>query len=96
MMLVTVKFYGLIMDEYVERTDTYDIPHGTTVRSLLELFFRNIMPAAENTIRSDWMSKVWDSHVVLLNGNGISPETQSTAELKEGDKVLMYLPVDGG
>lgn len=96
MMMVTVKFYGVVMGEFVERHDTYEVPYGTTVRSLMELFFGNVAHAGEGTVCSDSLSTLWDSHVVLLNGHGLSPEKLSAQELKEGDTVMMYLPVEGG
>jgi len=95
-MRVTVKFYGMVMNEFVERHDTYEVPRGTTVRSLMELFFGDVAYAGEGTVSSDSLAALWDSYVVLLNGHGLSPEKLSTHKLKENDTVMMYLPVEGG
>ena len=40
--------------------------------------------------------KLLETHIVMLNGIGFSPEKQLTTQVKEGDSVTIYLPVGGG
>lgn len=93
---VTVEFHGLMMDEDVERTEEYEVPSGTTARAVIDLFLeRHIVSLQEKSI-SDYRGKLWETHVVLLNGIGLSSEKHLTTEVKEGDNISIFLPVSGG
>ena len=93
---VTVKFHGLIMDKDVERAEEYEVTPGTTVRAVMELFVRRHLACLREEPLSGDSGKLWETHVVMLNGIGLVPEKQLTTEVKEGDSISVFLPVSGG
>ena len=93
---VTIKFHGLVVDEYVEREEEYEVPSGTVVRDVMELFARRHMVSLKEDSISCHYEKLWETHVVMLNGIGLAPEKQLTTEVKEGDSIMIYFPVSGG
>ncbi len=96
MLTVNVKFHGLVVDEYVEREEEYEVPSGTAVRAIMALFARRHMVSLKEDSISGHYEKLWETHVVMLNGIGLAPEKQLTTEVKEGDSIMIYFPVSGG
>jgi molybdopterin converting factor small subunit len=93
---VTVKFYGILEEMDVDRTEEYEVRPGTSVREVIEDFAKNQLVSSKEKPVSLHGQKIWETRVVMLNGTGLSPEKQLTTRLKEGDSVTIYLPVSGG
>ena len=93
---VTVKFHGIMKEKEVERTEEYELRPGTTVRDVAERFAKGHQASFGEGATSDQGEKLLETHIVMLNGIGISPEKQLTTQVKEGDSVTIYLPVGGG
>ena len=96
MIKVSVKFHGAVKGKEVERTKDYEVPSGTSVREVAERFAKGLLAPFEEGTPSGQGEKLLETHVVMLNGMGISPEKQLTTPVKEGDSVTIYLPVGGG
>jgi molybdopterin converting factor small subunit len=93
---VTVKFHGIVKGKDVEGTEEYEVPAGTTVRDMAERFAKGHRASFEEGATSSQGEKLLETHIVMLNGMGLSPEKQLTTQVKEGDSVTIYLPVGGG
>lgn len=93
---VTVKFHGIVKGKDVERTVEYAVPPGTTVRDVAERFAKGHQASFGEGATSDQGEKLLETHIVMLNGIGLSPEKQLTTQVEEGDSVMIYLPVGGG
>ena len=93
---VTVKFHGIVKGKEVEGTEEYEVHSGTTVRDVAERFAKGYQASFEEGATSGHGKKLLETHIVMLNGIGISPEKQLTTRVKEGDSVTVYLPVSGG
>ena len=93
---VTVKFHGIMREKDEDRTEEYEVRSGTTVRGVIEVFAKNQLVSSQEKPVSVQGQKLWKSHMVMLNGTGLSPEKQLTTQVEEGDSVMIYLPVSGG
>lgn len=93
---VTVKFHGIMKEKDVERTEQYEVRPGMTVRDVIEGFAENQLVSSKKKPIPLHGQKLWKTHVVMLNGMGLSPEKQLTTQVEEGDSVMIYLPVGGG
>ena len=80
----------------VDRTEEYEFGPGTTVREVIEGFTKNHQASFGEGATSGQGQKLLETHIVMLNGIGLSPEKQLTTQVKEGDSVTIYLPVGGG
>jgi sulfur carrier protein ThiS len=80
----------------VDRREEYEVRSGTTVRDVIEVFAKNQLVSSQKEPVPEHAQKLRESHVVMLNGTGLSPEKQLTTRVKEGDSVTIYLPVSGG
>ena len=80
----------------VDRTAEYVVRSGATVRDVIDVFERNQLVSPRDKPVPVQREKLWKSHVVMLNGTGLSPEKQLTTQVEEGDSVMIYLPVSGG
>lgn len=93
---MTVKFHGIVKRKEVEETEEYEVPSGTTVRDVAERVAKGHQASFEEGATSGQGEKPLETHIVMLNGMGISPEKQLTTRVKEGDIVMIYLPMGGG
>ena len=93
---VTVKFHGIVKGMDLEGTEEYEVPSGTTARDVAERFARGRQASFEEGATSGQGEKLLETHIVMLNRMGLSPEKQLTTRVKEGDSVMIYLPVGGG
>jgi len=93
---VTVKFHGIVKGKDVEGTEEYEVPSGTTVRDVAERFAKGHQASFREGATSGQGEKLLETHIVMLNGIGFSPEKQLTTQVEEGDSVTIYLPVGGG
>jgi molybdopterin converting factor small subunit len=93
---VTVKFHGIVKGKDVEGTEEYEVPSGTTVRDVAERFAKGHQASFREGATSGQGEKLLETHIVMLNGMGLLPEKQLTTRVKEGDIVMIYLPVGGG
>ena len=93
---VTVRFHGLIMDKDVKGAEEHEVTSGATVKAVMELFVRRHLAFLKEKRLSGDSAKLWETHVVMLNGIGLVPEKQLTTEVKEGDNISIFLPVSGG
>jgi hypothetical protein len=89
---VTVKFHGIVKGKDVEGTEEYEVPAGTTVRDVAPSPKGHQASFGEGAT-SGQGEKLLETHIVMLNGMGLSPEKQLTTQVKEGDSVTIYLPV---
>jgi molybdopterin converting factor small subunit len=93
---VTVKFQGVVNGKELEGREDYEFPSGTTVRDVAERFAKGHQASFGEGATSGQEEKLLETHIVMLNGIGISPEKQLTTRVEEGDSVMIYLPVSGG
>ena len=93
---MTVKFHGVVNGKDLEGIEDYEFPSGTTVRDVAEGFAKGHQASHEEGATSGQGGKLLETHIVMLNGIGLSPEKQLTTQVKEGDSVMIYLPVGGG
>lgn len=93
---VTVKFHGIVKEKDVERTEQYEVRPGMTVRDVAERFAKGHQESFGEGPMSGQGEKLPETHIVMLNGIGFSPEKQLTTQVEEGDSVMIYLPVGGG
>jgi hypothetical protein len=93
---VTVKFHGIVKGKDIEGTEEYEIPSGTTVRDVAERFAKGHQASFGEGASSGQGEKLLETHIVMLNGIGFSPEKQLTTQVEEGDSGMIYLPVGGG
>ncbi len=93
---VSLKFHGLLLDKPVEMTEAYEVPDKSTVKALVERFVKGHFAWSDEKSVSDQTDNLLTTHMVMVNGIGLSPEKQLTTGLKEGDSVTIYLPVSGG
>jgi molybdopterin converting factor small subunit len=93
---VTVKFHRIVKGKDVERIVEYAVPPGTTVRDVAERFAKGHQASFGEGATSGQGEKLLQTHIVMLNGIGLSPGKQLTTQVKEGDSVGIYLPVSGG
>jgi sulfur carrier protein ThiS len=80
----------------VDRTEEYEFGPGTTVREVIEGFAKNHQVSFGGGATSGQGQKLLETHIVMLNGIGLSPEKQLTTQVEEGDSVTIYLPLGGG
>ena len=83
-------------EKEVERTEEYDVRPGTTVMDVAERFAKGHQASFGEGATSGQGEKPLETHIVMLNGIGISPEKQLTTQVEEGDSIMVYLPVSGG
>jgi molybdopterin converting factor small subunit len=92
----TVKFHGIVKGKDVDGTEEYEVLAGTTLKDVAERFAKGHQASFREGATSGQGEKLLETHMVMLNGMGLSPEKQLTTRVKEGDSVVIYLPVGGG
>ena len=69
------------------------IPSGTTVNIVIAYFGKHHRKFFGNVSIRYSSGKAIENHMVMLNGVGLVMDKQSTIEVKEGDRIIIFFPL---
>lgn len=83
-------------NRYVERELEIKVSSGSTVADVIALFTAGQQTPTGNAFIGNPRKKLIENHGVTINGIGVTPEKQSAIEVKDSDRIFIFLPVAGG
>jgi len=83
-------------NHYVERETEIKVSPGSTVADVIALFTAGQQKLTGDAFIGNRRKKLIGYHGVTINGIGVAPEKQSAIEVKDSDRIFIFLPVAGG
>ena len=92
---VTVRFFTTLREITAKKEDQIDLPHPTTVGSLLKQLSKKYGKDYDDYV-FDELGDVRGHLQILVNGQSITALRGLRTQLKDGDQVAVLPPVGGG
>ena len=72
------------------------VPPGTTVKGAISHFAASQQELTAGKFIRNSEQNAFKNHTVTINGLGLTEERQSAIEVKDGDRIFVFMPVTGG
>lgn len=80
----------------MEQETEIRVPRGTTVQGAISHFAESQPELSDGMFVGSSGKHVLKTHTVIVNGMGLTAEGQSAVEVKDGDRIFIFLAVTGG